>query len=201
MPPECQSIYRGELIRMVTGITDSESARQTMPPKKSNITKTNVYLPNPILRELRLIAVDTPGRMSVNAVIVGILEQYLRDRKTTSGSIDTQLEHHYDLGKSSRPPEIPEEFRPWIARLIYILTEQNAHATAAIKSNLQAFTRLTELDGGKDVPPPDEPVEDAIERALDFANRAAKTAEKLDRGDCDVRPGRRRVRAGRDQVA
>lgn len=118
---------------MVTGITDSDSARQTMPPKKKNITKTNIYLPNPILRELRLIAVDTPGRMSVNSVIVGILEQYLRDRRTTSDSIDTQLEHHYDLGKSSRPPEIPEEFRPWIARLIYILTEQLVFLPSLIK--------------------------------------------------------------------
>jgi len=57
----------------------------------------------------------------------------------------------------NRAQPIPEEFQPWVSYLLHILTENNAFAAPSIKKNLEAFVRLTDLDGGSHGPPPGEP--------------------------------------------
>lgn len=135
----------------------------------------------------------------INTLVLEAIDLYL-NRGKSDVDMESKRSHHLEDSRSAAT-EIPKEHQKWVAYLLYILTEQNDHATAAIKSNLEAFTRLTQLDGRKDAPPPDEPIETTVENALELAKRATENAEELNRGDCDVRPSPRRVRPGRNKVA
>lgn len=112
----------------------------------------------------------------------------------TSGNPDPMLTS-VNRVRDEEVISIPGKFQPWASYLFHIIEQDNPFAAPSIKKNLEAFVRLTDLDGGQHGPSPGDPSEgiasaDKAADAIDQQTRSAtEVTEKHPRG----RPGRRKA--------
>ena len=145
----------------------------------------------------RMLYFAHANRIEVGELIKWMLETYIESQnknvpKTEHQEPLTSANLMAYAGGTSQfnATSSPQEFEPWLSYLLHILRENNAYAAPSIKKNLEAFERLTNLDGGANAPPPTESAEDAARAAkanLDAANEAAKKHLDRHRGG----PGKR----------
>lgn len=96
------------------------------------------------------------------------------------------------IQSTNRVTLIPEEYEPWVSQLLHILREKNSYACPSIKKNIQAFVRLTDLDGGAHGPPPGEETENDFDRILkDGAKVRSDAAASIAKKHQGKRGGRR----------
>lgn len=70
------------------------------------------------------------------------------------------------------------EFDPWVAKVKHILHENNPYAAPSLKKNIEAFERLTNIDGGAIAPPPGKGPKGSKD-PIDQAERAERKAARL----------------------
>lgn len=141
--------------------------------------KTSLYIPRGLLKRLKDASFEDGS--TVNAVVVHAAESWLSKRtffgqaadvsrsaaETVTAILERNSEKHAHFGINGKPDDviessnrvtsIPKEFQRWVLYLLHILEADNPYASPSIKKNLEAFARLTELDGGQHAPPTGEP--------------------------------------------
>lgn len=156
--------------------------------------KTSLYVSRAMLKRLKDRAFE--DHSSVNDVVHAAIENYLKTApnseqnkvaQSTSENPDVVLTSGIRKRHSSL---ILQEFEPWVSYLLHILRGANPYAVPSIQKNLEAFSRLTDVDGGRHEPPPeitDNEIDDLRERARRQGAEIEEPAR--DRGP---KPGRRR---------
>lgn len=120
--------------------------------------KFNLSFSSDLLRSLRQIAHEktmSGNSTGVNILVEEAVSVWLKNHGHANFGINGKPDGVVE--SSNRVTLIPEEFRQWVLYLLHILEADNPYASPSIKKNLEAFARLTELDGGQYAPPTGEP--------------------------------------------
>lgn len=120
--------------------------------------------------------------------------EHARIPKDTSGMPDGMLTSVASSPLASTT-SIPQEFEPWVARLLFILKANFPKAVCAIQTNLIAFEALTEL-GVPSVPPPGSPDPDegkSRAEIIDDVERASQRVGDLAEDSGSGHPKRRKA--------